>query len=139
MFVRYVVFKHIVYKHPIVKLVKHPIIKLVKHPIVKLTCDFTCWLVWNGECNLHVYYICTYMRTCISLMHTSTHTCMQAHTHAHTHMHTHKHTRTLTHTIPYKQKYWRTLYLVVRSNNAVGGILNWRISVLYGEKPILVV
>ena len=35
--------------------------------------------------------------------------------------------------IPYKQKYWRTLCLAVCSKNAVGGILNWRISVLYGE------
>ena len=41
--------------------------------------------------------------------------------------------------IPYKQKYWRSLYLVVCSNNTVGGILNWRISVLYGEKPMPVV
>ena len=41
--------------------------------------------------------------------------------------------------IPYKQKYWRTIYLAVCPNNAVGGILNWQISVLYGEKPMLVI
>ena len=41
--------------------------------------------------------------------------------------------------IPYKQKYRRTLYLVVCSENAVNGILNWRISLLYVEKPMLVV
>ena len=29
--------------------------------------------------------------------------------------------------IPYKQKYWRTLYLAVCSNIAVGEILNWQI------------
>ena len=28
--------------------------------------------------------------------------------------------------------------MVVCSENAVGGILNWQISVLYGEKPMLV-
>ena len=33
----------------------------------------------------------------------------------------------------------RTLYLAVCSENAVGGIINWRISLLYGEKPMLVV
>ena len=38
--------------------------------------------------------------------------------------------------LPYKQKYWRILYLAVCSNNAVGGILNWQISVMYGEKPV---
>ena len=37
-----------------------------------------------------------------------------------------------------KQKYWRTLYLVVCSENTVGGILNWWISLLYKEKPMLV-
>ena len=41
--------------------------------------------------------------------------------------------------LPYKQKYQQTLYLAVCSDNAVGGILNWRISVLCGEKPMLVV
>ena len=41
--------------------------------------------------------------------------------------------------VAYKQKYSQTLYLAVCSENVVGGILNWRISLLYGEKPILVV
>ena len=31
------------------------------------------------------------------------------------------------------------VYLVVFSDNTVGGILNWWISLLYGEKPMLVV
>ena len=41
--------------------------------------------------------------------------------------------------LPYKQKYWQTLYLAVCSEYAVGGILNWWISVLCGEKSMLVV
>ena len=41
--------------------------------------------------------------------------------------------------LPYKQKYWQTLYLVVCSKHADDRILNWQISVLYGEKPMLVV
>ena len=30
---------------------------------------------------------------------------------------------------------WRVKYLVIFSNNTIVGILNWGISVLYGEKP----
>ena len=41
--------------------------------------------------------------------------------------------------LPYRQKYWQTLYLVVFSKHADDGILNWQISVLYGEKSMLVV
>ena len=41
--------------------------------------------------------------------------------------------------LPYKQKYWRTLYLAVCSENAVGRILIWQISLPYAEKPMLVV
>ena len=41
--------------------------------------------------------------------------------------------------IMYTQKYRQTLYLAVCSENGVGEILNWRISLLYGEKPMLVV
>ena len=33
--------------------------------------------------------------------------------------------------IAYKWNYWQIKYLVVCSNNAIGRILNWRISVLY--------
>ena len=40
--------------------------------------------------------------------------------------------------IPYKQKYWQTLYSAVCLDNAVGRILNWQISLLHGEKPMLV-
>ena len=35
--------------------------------------------------------------------------------------------------------YWQVEYLAICSNNAIGEILNWQISVLYGEKPMLVV
>ena len=28
--------------------------------------------------------------------------------------------------LPYKQNYWRTLYLVVYSKNAIGRIFDWR-------------
>ena len=41
--------------------------------------------------------------------------------------------------IPYKQKYRRTLDLAVCSENTADRILNWRISLLYGEQPMLVV
>ena len=41
--------------------------------------------------------------------------------------------------IPYKQKYWWTLYLAACSENTVGRILNWLISLLYREKPMLLV
>ena len=37
------------------------------------------------------------------------------------------------------QKYMQTLYLVVYSEDAIGGILNWQISVLYGEIPMLAI
>ena len=35
--------------------------------------------------------------------------------------------------------YWWVKYLVICSNNAIGGILNWQISLPYGEEPMLVV
>ena len=35
--------------------------------------------------------------------------------------------------------YWRVEYLAICLNNVIGGIVNWQISVLYGEKPMLVV
>ena len=40
------------------------------------------------------------------------------------------------HNTPYKQKYRRTLYLAVCSENAVGGTINWQILLLYGEKSV---
>ena len=38
--------------------------------------------------------------------------------------------------ILYKWNYWRVEYFVICSNNIIGRILNWQISVLYGNTPI---
>ena len=37
--------------------------------------------------------------------------------------------------ISYMWNYWRDKYLAICSNNSIGGVLNWSISVLYEEKP----